>query len=73
MIHPAFEALCEQWSAGSTSLLDLQTATTLSELLDEFGPKRVSVVIFPNASHALLVEQPCATADAIVNYMRRLR
>jgi pimeloyl-ACP methyl ester carboxylesterase len=70
----------EYWSAGSAPLLDLQAESdpfrprsTSSELVNEFGAKRVSVVVIPNASHALPVEQPRATAEAIVNYMRGLR
>ena len=70
----------EYWSAGTAPLLDLQAESdpfrprsTSSELVDEFGAKRVSVVVIPNASHALPVEQPRATAEAIVNYMRGLR
>ena len=69
----------EYWSAGSAPLLDLQAEhdpfrprTTSKELVEEFGEKRVSVVVVPNASHALPVEQPRATADAIVAYIRRL-
>jgi pimeloyl-ACP methyl ester carboxylesterase len=67
------------WSAGIAPLLDLQAEfdpfrprSTASELVAEFGAKRVSVAVIPNASHALPVEQPRATADAIVAYMRRL-
>jgi pimeloyl-ACP methyl ester carboxylesterase len=67
------------WSAGNAPLLDLQAEldpfrprSTASELVAEFGAKRVSVRVIPNASHALPVEQPRATADAIVAYMRRL-
>ncbi len=70
----------EYWSSGSAPLLDLQAESdpfrprsTSSELVDELGAKRVSVVVIPNASHALPVEQPRATAEAIVNYMRGLR
>ena len=70
----------EYWSAGSAPLLDLQAESdpfrprsTSSELVDEFGAKRVSVQVIHNASHALPVEQPRATAGAIVKYMRDLR
>ncbi len=70
----------EYWAAGSAPLLDLQAESdpfrprsTSSELVAEFGAKRISVVVIPNASHALPVEQPRATAEAIVNYMRGLR
>lgn len=69
----------EYWSAGSAPLLDLQAEfdpfrprSTADELVKEFGPGRVSVVVIPNASHALPIEQPRATAEAIVAYVRRL-
>lgn len=69
----------EYWSAGKAPLLDLQAEfdpfrprSTSAELVNEFGAQRVSVVVIPNASHALPVEQPRATADAIVAYVRRL-
>lgn len=68
----------EYWSAGTAPLLDLQAEfdpfrprSTSAELVNEFGAKRVSLVVIPNASHALPVEQPRATADAIIAYMRR--
>jgi pimeloyl-ACP methyl ester carboxylesterase len=38
----------------------------------EFGADRVSVDVIPNASHALIVEQPASIAKAIVAYARRL-
>jgi pimeloyl-ACP methyl ester carboxylesterase len=69
----------EYWSAGNAPLFDLQAEfdpyrprSTSSELIDEFGAKRVTVAVIPNASHALPVEQPGATANAIIAYMRRL-
>jgi pimeloyl-ACP methyl ester carboxylesterase len=67
------------WAAGTAPLLDIQAEydpyrprSTSMELIQEFGPKRVSAVVIPNASHALPVEQPGATADVIVAFMRRL-
>jgi pimeloyl-ACP methyl ester carboxylesterase len=67
------------WAAGSAPLLDLQAEydpfrprATSSELVDEFGAQRVKVVVIPNASHALPVEQPRATAEAIIGYMKEL-
>ena len=69
----------EYWSAGTAPLLDIQAEydpyrprSTADELVKEFGAKRVSVVVIPNASHALPVEQPRAVADAIIAYARRL-
>jgi pimeloyl-ACP methyl ester carboxylesterase len=65
----------EYWRAGMAPLLDLQAEhdpfrprSTAGELVEEFGASRVSVVVIPNASHALPVEQPRAVGDAIVAY-----
>jgi len=38
---------------------------------EEFGD-RATVVVIPNASHALIPEQPAAAIDAIVAWMRKL-
>jgi pimeloyl-ACP methyl ester carboxylesterase len=69
----------EYWSAGNAPLLDIQAEfdpfrprSTADELVQEFGAKRVSVVMIPNASHALPLEQPRAVSDAIVAYAKRL-
>jgi pimeloyl-ACP methyl ester carboxylesterase len=69
----------EYWSAGTVPLLDLQAEndpsrprSTANELAQEFGGDRVSVDVIPNASHALIVEQPGSIAAAIVAYARRL-
>jgi pimeloyl-ACP methyl ester carboxylesterase len=69
----------EYWSAGNAPLLDIQAGydtfrprSTSGELVKEFGANRVSIVVVPNASHALPVEQPRAVADTIIAYMRRL-
>jgi pimeloyl-ACP methyl ester carboxylesterase len=40
-------------------------------LRDEFGD-RVTIAVIPNASHALIPEQPAAVVDAIVGWMRKL-
>jgi len=68
----------EYWSAGKVPLLDLQgekdptrPRSTSHELAREFGAGRVSVDSIPNASHALIVEQPALIAKAIVAYARR--
>jgi pimeloyl-ACP methyl ester carboxylesterase len=68
----------EWWGAGTAPLLDLQAALdpfkpreTMNELRDEFG-ERVTIVVIPNASHALIPEQPAAVIAAIVGWMRRL-
>jgi pimeloyl-ACP methyl ester carboxylesterase len=66
------------WAAGNVPLLDLQAAIdpfkpkgTENELKDEF-PDRVTVAVIPNASHALLPEQPAAVVEAIAKWVRRL-
>jgi pimeloyl-ACP methyl ester carboxylesterase len=66
------------WTAGKVPLLDLQAGTDpfhpierMNELKDELGD-RVTVVVIPDASHALLPEQPEAVVDAIVAWIRKL-
>jgi pimeloyl-ACP methyl ester carboxylesterase len=66
------------WAAGSAPLFDLQAGSdpfkpkgTENELKDEF-PDRVTVAIIPNASHALLPEQPAAVVKAIAEWVRGL-
>jgi len=66
------------WAAGSVPLFDLQAASdpfkpkgTENELKDEF-PDRVTITIIPNASHALLPEQPDAVVKAIAGWVRGL-
>lgn len=68
----------EWWSGGNVPLLDLQAAndpfkpaSMSNEMREEFGD-RATIVVIPNASHALIPEQPTAVADAIVSWMRRL-
>src|SRR5713101_4578253 len=68
----------EWWGAGRAPLLDLQAALdpfkpreTANELRDEFGG-RVTIGVTPDASHALIPEQPGAVLAAIVGSMRKL-
>ncbi len=68
----------EWWGAGRAPLLDLQAALdpfkpreTMNELRDEFGG-RVTIAVIPDASHALIPEQPAAVVAAIVAWMRKL-
>jgi pimeloyl-ACP methyl ester carboxylesterase len=68
----------EWWAAGTVPLLDLQAEhdpfkprETMNELKEEFGD-RVTVVVIPDASHALIPEQPAAVTDAIVAWVREL-
>ncbi len=69
----------EYWASGSAPLLDLQAAhdpyrprSTADELVNEFGRERVTVVVIPDASHAVPIEQPAAVADALVAWARTL-
>jgi len=66
------------WAAGNVPLFDLQAgidpfkpAESRNELKDEF-PGRVTVAVIPNASHALLPEQPEAVVEAIAAWVRKL-
>jgi pimeloyl-ACP methyl ester carboxylesterase len=68
----------EWWSGGAAPLLDLQAAldpfkprSMMNEMRDEFG-ERVTIVVIPNASHALIPEQPVAVTEAIVAWISRL-
>jgi len=68
----------EWWGAGSAPLLDLQAALdpfkpreTTNELKDELG-ERVTIVVIPDASHALIPEQPAAVVEAIVAWIGKL-
>jgi pimeloyl-ACP methyl ester carboxylesterase len=68
----------EWWSGGAVPLLDLQgeldpfkPRAMMNEMRDEFG-ERVSVVVIPNASHALIPEQPAAVSAAILAWIGKL-
>jgi len=68
----------EWWSGGTVPLLDLQGAldpfkprSMANEMRDEFG-ERASIVVIPNASHALIPEQPAAVTEAILAWIRKL-
>jgi pimeloyl-ACP methyl ester carboxylesterase len=65
----------EWWPGGTVPLLDLQAAldpfkprTMMNEIREEFG-ERATIVVIPDASHALLPEQPAAVVEAIVAWM----
>jgi pimeloyl-ACP methyl ester carboxylesterase len=65
----------EWWSAGKVPLLDLQGALdpfkprgAMNETVEEFG-ERATIVVIPNASHALIPEQPGAVTDAILKWI----
>ena len=68
----------EWWPGGTAPLLDLQAELDpfkprgmMNEMKEEFG-ERVTIVVIPNASHALIPEQPTAVSAAIVAWMRNL-
>ena len=68
----------EWWSGGTAPLLDVQAAkdpfkprSMMNEIKDEFG-ERATIVVIPNAGHALIPEQPAAVIEAIVAWMRKL-
>jgi pimeloyl-ACP methyl ester carboxylesterase len=68
----------EWWSGGSAPLLDLQGAedpfkpkAKRNEMKDEFG-QRVTVMVIPHASHALMPEQPQAVVAALVGWIKGL-
>jgi pimeloyl-ACP methyl ester carboxylesterase len=66
----------EWWSGGTAPLLDLQAAqdpfkpeSKRNEMKDEFGD-RVTVAVIPNASHALIPEQPKAVVEALTAWIK---
>jgi len=68
----------EWWSGGTAPLLDLQAAndpfkpeSKRNEMKDEFG-SRVTVMVIPNASHALIPEQPKAVVEALRQWIGSL-
>jgi pimeloyl-ACP methyl ester carboxylesterase len=68
----------EWWSGGTVPLLDLQGAldpfkprAMMNEMRDEFG-ERVSVVVIPDSSHALIPEQPAAVVAAMLVWIAKL-
>jgi pimeloyl-ACP methyl ester carboxylesterase len=68
----------EWWSGGTAPLLDLQAAndpfkpeSKRNEMKDEFG-SRVTVMVIPNASHALIPEQPKAVVEALSRWINSL-
>jgi pimeloyl-ACP methyl ester carboxylesterase len=68
----------EWWPGGKVPLLDLQGALDpfkprafMNEMREEFG-ERVTIAVIPNASHALVPEQPQAVIDAIAAWVGKL-
>jgi pimeloyl-ACP methyl ester carboxylesterase len=68
----------EWWSGGTAPLLDLQAAldpfkprAAMNEIRQEFGD-RATIVVIPDASHALIPEQPVAVVAALVAWIKTL-
>ena len=68
----------EWWSGGTAPLLDLQAEndpfkpeSKRNEMKNEFG-SRVTVMVIPNASHALIPEQPKAVVEALGRWIKSL-
>ena len=68
----------EWWSGGTAPLLDLQAEkdpfkpeARRNEMKDEFG-SRITVMVIPNASHALIPEQPKAVVEALTRWIKSL-
>ena len=69
----------EWWTAGSAPVLDLQAERdpwrppdTRNTIRDDLGAARVSVVLIPDASHALIPEQPQAVVRAVRQWTRKI-
>jgi len=70
----------EWWGAGSAPVLDIQAeldpwrpAETRNGVRDDLGAERVTVVVIPDASHALIPEQPEAVVRAVREWTRTIR
>jgi len=67
------------WGAGSAPVLDLQAeldpwrpADTRNGIRDDLGAGRVTVVVIPDASHALIPEQPDGVVRAVRAWTRTI-
>jgi pimeloyl-ACP methyl ester carboxylesterase len=67
------------WTAGSAPVLDIQAeldpwrpAATRTGIADDLGAGRVTVVVIPGASHALIPEQPEAVVRAVRDWTRTI-
>ena len=72
-------ARAEWWTAGTAPVLDLQAEQdpwrpreTVNQMRDNLGAERVTVAVIPDASHALIPEQPDRLVAAVLDWMRRL-
>ena len=68
----------EWWPGGKAPLLDVQAEldpfkprSMMNEIRQEFG-ERAEIVVIPDASHALIPEQPAAVTAAIVTWIGKL-
>jgi pimeloyl-ACP methyl ester carboxylesterase len=69
----------EWWGAGSAPVLDVQAEhdpwrlpATRNGIRDDLGAGRVTVVVIPDASHALIPEQPQALVNAVRDWTRTI-
>lgn len=68
----------DYFAAGTAPILDLQAEADpvaprrFSTVLKSMLGDRVTIVVIPNASHALMPEQPAAVSDAIASFARRI-
>jgi len=68
----------DYFAAGTAPILDLQgehdavAPRRFSQVLKNMLGDRVTVVVIPNAGHAMAPEQPVAMGDAIATFARRL-
>ena len=67
------------WTAGAAPVLDVQAEhdpwrprDTVNQMGDDLGADRVTVVVIPGASHALIPEQPGKLIEAVLNWIRGL-
>ena len=68
----------EWWPGGTAPILDVQAEldpfkprSMMNEIREEFGA-RAEIVVIPNASHALIPEQPAAVTEAILAWIGKL-
>ena len=69
----------EWWTAGTAPVLDLQGAddpwrprSTVDDFRRDLGADRVTVVVLPDCSHAMMPEQPEAVVREVLAWIRRL-
>jgi pimeloyl-ACP methyl ester carboxylesterase len=67
------------WGAGSAPVLDIQAefdpwrpADTRDGIRNDLGADRVTVVVIPDASHALIPEQPAALVRVVRDWTRTI-